>query len=98
MTFRHAQGTLAAAVDGLVTGKGRIKERLLSTEIDALIRLSPDDLPGDARAHFETAINALTAEPQKSEGRIGASLDAMSEDDAVAVAGHLYRAFTALTR
>jgi hypothetical protein len=98
MTFRYAQGKLAAAVGGLVTGKGRIKERLTSTEISALIHVSPDDLPGDARAHFETAINALTAEPQKSAGTIGASLDAMSEDDAVSVASHLYRAFTALTR
>jgi hypothetical protein len=98
MTFRYAQGRLAAAVEGLVTGKGRIKERLSSAEISALIHLSPDDLPGDARAHFETAINALTAEPQKSEGSLGASLAAMSDDDAVAVASHLYRALVALTR
>ncbi len=97
MSYVQTQEKLAAAVDALVTGKGRIKERLSSAPIRALIHLRPDDLPGDARALFETAITTLTAEPQQSEGRIGASLDAMSEEDAVVVANHLYSALL-LTR
>ncbi len=97
MSYVQSQEKLAAAVDALVTGRGRIKERLSSAPIRALIHLRPDDLPGVARAHFETAITALTAEPRQCEGRIGASLDAMSEEDAVVVANHLYNALL-LTR
>lgn len=97
MSYLHTQERLAAAVDALVSGKGRIKERLSSAPVRALIHLRPDDLPGVARAHFESAIAALTAEPQLSEGRIGASLDAMSEEDAVVVASHLHQALL-LTR
>ena len=89
---------LAPAVEQPRDREGAPQERLSSTEIGALVQLRPDDLPGEARAHFETAVSALTAQPQMSEGRIAASLDAMSEDEAVAVASHLYRALVALTR
>ena len=84
---RYALEKLFQAVDTLVTGSGRVHERL-GTAAMKLLPARPGDIPyDDLRRAFVGVIDDLTyAKAQGDEGRILATLKLTDDEDARAIA------------
>jgi hypothetical protein len=89
MTLEYADEKLRTGVSSLADGAGRIRERLVNAWLSSIDRVKPDeDLPeGEMREEY-IALSELMAAQSGPDGRGGyqASVDAMSEDEAVDVA------------
>jgi hypothetical protein len=82
----YALEKLAEAVDALVTGVGRVQERLLKAA-SCLVLVRPDEIPEDLRRIFVGVKDDLHfAVPQGSEGRILATLKITGDEDASVIA------------
>ncbi len=94
----YASEKFGMAVYELTVGNGRIKERLLSAYASrALPVWPPKDLPKAIARRIEMLHARLTSIPASgSEGRIAATLDKMSEDDASDLAGKMYELSAAI--
>ena|SRR5438128_1394716 len=89
----HALEKLAAAVDQLTTGRGRIKERVHHACVHGICRIDPDELPPELQAELTQLLKLIRSGvmteskgPTESEGSIAASLDAMTEEQLVEIA------------
>jgi hypothetical protein len=84
----YAKEKLSAATHELVIGRGRVKDRLLRACSEGIFRVPLGHLPPDLEAELKRIRAALTAVPARNsdDGPIVATLDAMSEDDAVNIA------------
>jgi hypothetical protein len=87
ITEEYVREKLAQAVDALATGTGQLRERLFSAAL-ATSTLQPRDFVDDeSRAAFGAIREMLTRhEASADEGRVGATLARMSDDEARAVA------------
>ena len=83
----HAREKLFQAVDILVTGSGRVQERLGAAAIK-LLPARPQDIPyDDLRRTFVGVMDDLTyARAQGDESRILATLKLTNDEDARAIA------------
>jgi hypothetical protein len=67
--------------------EGSLKERLVHAYIGSLIRLDPSDMPNDMREEFvDLRANLTRVEPIGDEGRVTATVKAMSSQEAVQTA------------
>ncbi len=87
--FSYAFPKLAAAIEELV-GAGDIKERLLAATMAAAPAM-PEDFPEPLRTEFASIREALTWLPggEDPRGMVGATIEAMAEDEADAIARRL---------
>ena len=99
MTIDYTDEKLMEAVRILATGSGRIQERLLDAA-HVLILLRADDFPeGDLRRKFNGVMDDLTFEqPEGEEGRISATLSAIDDEDARAIAKRIVSLYHAVNR
>jgi len=80
----YAIEKLGDTIDSLAVGKGRIKERLLAAYIRSLIHVDVKALPEEAQDMLLQVKAELTrVKPIGDEGSVKATLDTMSEDQAV---------------
>lgn len=95
MPLDYSLGKLASAVNTLANGKGRIRDRLQDAAAEELVEVRPVDLPDDARKVFDDAMRALTSiRGNGGKSSIAASLGAMTEDEAQAVANNILSAYS----
>lgn len=80
---------LSQALDILATGRGGIRQRLIAAAMQAHILGEPDRFPADVRPLLTRFWAEMTAVPSETEGSIAASVNAMSEEQAVKLAGQL---------
>ena len=75
-------------IPGLATGAGRIKERLAKMYTSSFQILEVEDFPKELRSEFKEIHHLLTRVDAEfpEEGRVHASVRALSEDGAVMVA------------
>jgi len=94
----YASEKFGMAVYDLAVGNGRFKERLLSAFASrALPVWPPKDLPKAIAQRIEMLHARLTSIPASgSEGRIAATLNEMSEDDASELATEMYELSAAI--
>ena len=88
--FVYAFAKLGGAIEELV-GAGDIKERLRAAAM-ILAPIFPDDFPEPLRGEYASLHEALTWVPPEagsSQGLLGATIDAMSEDEAAELATRL---------
>lgn len=90
---------LAEAVDALVTGAGRIRERLFEAAV-VLIRIRREAIPdGDLRRAFDDVMNTLKSEPAEGdEGTITATLRTKNADEAGTIARRIFELYLRLDR
>jgi hypothetical protein len=83
----YALEKLVEAVDALVTGAGRLHERLFEAA-KFLMLIRQEDIPdGDLRRLFADLKNCLTSEPAEGdEGPLVTTLRAKTENEAAAIA------------
>ena len=95
----YALEKLTEAVDVLVTGAGRVHERLFEAA-KFLIRIRPEDIPdGELRRLFVDLMNILKSEPTEGdEGSITATLRGKSEDEAGTIARLIFKLYHELDR
>jgi hypothetical protein len=87
--FTYAFGKLEQAIEELV-GTGAIEERL-DTAGKTLAPIFPDDFPEPLRAEYASIREALTWLPgDETRGTAETTLDAMTEDEAGALARRLF--------
>jgi len=79
----YAQEKLGLAADELV-GPGPIKERLRRAALTLSV-VSAKDFPTDLQPHFKKIHSALT----RRRGKVEKTIDAMTEEEASAVAKHI---------
>ena len=83
-------GKLAMGVLILATHKGRIKERLIAAFHDSLHGVSAEALPPELRrAWIDVHTKATAVEGTKESGRFAPSINALTEDEAVDLAGSI---------
>jgi hypothetical protein len=93
--FIYAFGKLEQAIEDLV-GVGNIKERL-ATATFALAPIFPDDFPaGHLRDEYADIRQALTWLPPEGsqQGLLESTLEAMTEEEATALAKSLFSLYT----
>ena len=94
----YALGKLAEAVHKLVTGAGRVQERLGEAAI-CLLSVRPDEIPEDLRRVLVGLKDDLGFEPaQGDEERIAATMRITSDEDARAVASRIFDLYLDLDR
>jgi hypothetical protein len=93
----YAFEKLSEAVHELVTGAGRVQERLRAAAI-YLIRIRSEDIPDEElRRTFVGIKDDLTFdEPKGTEGRIAATLQKTNDEDASAIALRIFDLYRAL--
>ena len=83
----YAIEKLGDTIDSLAVGKGRIKERLLAAYIRSLLLVDVKALPEEAQDMLLQVKAELTSvKPVGDDGSVKATLDTMSEDQAVELA------------
>ena len=95
----YALEKLADAADALATGTGSVRERLFEAFTD-LVRIGPEDMPdGELRLAFAELMGALTSEEAKgTEGRLGATLMIVDDEQAQNIARAIVDLYHALGR
>jgi hypothetical protein len=95
----YALEKLSAAVDELVTGAGRVQERLSKAAM-CLVLVRADDIPDEElRRIFVGVKDDLTFETAKcGEGRIAATMQTTNDEDASAVARRILELYLDLNR
>jgi hypothetical protein len=97
MSATYAYEKFWVGVQTLATGSGRIKERLESAYVHSLIRVNPEDLPGDLGIRFNSIQDEITKLPAvRDEGTAAATLKEMSEERACQIAKELVEIYEAL--
>jgi hypothetical protein len=93
----HVLKKLSEAVRALVTGAGRIQERLAEAEI-YLIGINAENIPDDnLRRMLAGIVDDLTLEQaRRAEGRRGAAVQILHAKDASAIAGHILETYQRL--
>ena len=80
----------------MATSPQGLKERLRGAHRS--LSLAGDALPDDLRPDFQWVTEALTEEPDKGEGTVAATLEAMGDERAMEIADRIfslaYRVFT----
>jgi hypothetical protein len=90
MPLIHAYEKLGQGIDILATSPGPIKERLLKAFLQALAEMPGDALPLEARERWRQVWQRVTAvQGRPEEGRLVASIRALTEDEATIVAEHI---------
>jgi hypothetical protein len=92
MSLEHALRKLAYAINTLANGKGKIKDRLGDATARDLVRVRSADLPENARPYFDGAMQALST-IRGRRATIQESIQAMSEEEAQAVANNIVSAY-----
>ena len=92
MSLEQALRKLAYAINTLANGNGKIKDRLGDATGRDLVRVRSADLPERARPYFDSAMHSLTTIRGK-RATLAASLEAMTEDEAQAVANDIVTAY-----
>jgi hypothetical protein len=92
MTLDQALQKLALAINTLANGKGRIKDRLGDATARDLVKIRSTELPETARPYFDNAMHALST-IRGRRATLSASLEAMTEDQAQAVANNIVSAY-----
>lgn len=84
MKYGYGWEKLFSAMLGLATGNEPIQQRLVNATAYALIHIRPeDDLPETSRDRFQNLLRELTeVEAKGDEGRIAATINKLSDDDA----------------
>ena len=99
MSVDYFHEKFSAAVQSMAASPESIQDRIADAYISQLHVLQPDELPDEIRMDFKIMVQQLTgAEPLGNEGSVKASVNQMSEDDAVSVAQkivHMYDAIEA---
>jgi hypothetical protein len=93
--FVYAFGKLEQAIEELV-GAGEIKERLGTASL-TLAPIVPEDFPDHLRGEYASILEALTWVPPEEgsrQGLLGATLDAMAEEEADTLAKRLFSFYT----
>ena len=92
----YAVSKLGDAVDELDQEQYDIRTRLLNACMRGLARLLPNDFPGDLRGEYEQITEDLTWVPGggPNEGNIEATLNAMTYEEAHAVAEKIRRLYS----
>jgi hypothetical protein len=86
------------AVSALVTGSGRIQERLYSAML-CMVGVQPCDFPEDSRNEFEDLQRELTREKAVGdEGNLTATIRKLSDEDAGKFAERIWKLYTDLRR
>jgi hypothetical protein len=94
----YALEKLSEAVDALVTGAGRVQERLAEAAI-YLIRVRPEEIPEDLRGVLVGVKDDLAFEPARgSEGRIAATMRVTGDEDASVIARRILDLYRELDR
>ncbi len=87
---RHTEEKFAVAVSMLATGRGRINERILDAYIEQLHTARPaDGLSNETNRRIEQLHAKLNRVEAKGDGTAMATITAMSEDEAAAVAAEI---------
>lgn len=87
MSLGYVHEKFSLAVDSMATSPASIQQRVANAYIFHLIHLKADELPEEIRMDFSVMKQQLTsAEPVGDEGSVMASVDKMSEDEAVTIA------------
>jgi hypothetical protein len=88
MSLNYAVEKLWEAVDVLATDKHRIKARLERAAVGVAQASGAKDWPPALKAEHRALLDRLTAvQPTANEGAVAATVEQMSEDDAVEIAG-----------
>lgn len=88
---------LGDTVGTLVTGKGRIKERLVDSYAHSLALVDPNALPDHLKTMLLDVMDELTnTPPVADEGSVSATLNKMDEDKAVEIADKILGIYFAL--
>ena len=93
MNMGYAREKVVSAIQTLTTGKGRIKDRLLDATHHALVMVMGNTsyMPEGIRSDVEWLNDKLTKhKAEGSEGTFKATLDKMSEDEAVEIASVIF--------
>jgi len=88
MSLNYAVEKLREAVGVLATDKLRIKTRLQRAAVRVAQASGAKDWPPELKADHQALLDRLTAvQPTANEGAVAATVEQMSEDDAVEIAG-----------
>jgi hypothetical protein len=87
MSLGYVHEKFILAVDSMATSPASIQNRVADAYMFHLMHLKEDELPEEIRMDFRIMKQQLTsAKPIGDEGSVMASVNEMSEDDAVAIA------------
>lgn len=93
MSLSYAQEKLDLAVDGMAASPASIQRRIADAYIFHLIHIDPEeDLPADLRGLYAEIHTALTKlEAIENEGQVMATVEFLTNDEAVEIAGKIVR-------
>jgi hypothetical protein len=90
----YAHQKFSAAVESMAESPASIQRRIADAYISQLHVLRPDDLPDEIRMEWTVTVEQLThAESVGNEGTVMATVENMSDDDAVAIARKIVRMY-----
>jgi len=99
ITLSYAWEKLHMAVLALAALRVPIKERLVLAYVHNLSVLEPEDVPEPIKAKFNAVHKRITeADPVGDEGRIRASVNAMSDEEASHLAEEIVSMYDKITR
>lgn len=91
--FHDAVGKMVPVLNTLATSREPLRERILHAYIGGLSRIRSNSLPSGLREEFESLVEHLSSKPIENahEGRIHATLRAMSDHEAQEAAKRIIR-------